>query len=100
MGFKLFLARRKKLLNPAPNTLLNNLSKGSTHKQFEHIERLVEFKIEGNSIIRTNNAPIYLELNKNSRNWEGLVRMNKNGFLLIVDEHPRTILAYINQPKN
>ena len=88
------------MLKPAPNTLLNSLSKGSTHKQFEHIERLVEFKIEGNNIIRTNNAPIYLELNKNSRNWEGLVRMNKNGFLLIVDEHPRTILAYINQPKN
>ena len=95
-----FWPGEKKLLNPAPNTLLINLSKGSTHKQFEHIERLVEFKIEGNSIIRTNNAPIYLELNKNSRNWEGLVRMNKNGFLLIVDEHPRTILAYINQPKN
>ena len=95
-----FWPGEKKLLQPAPNTLLINLSKGSTHKQFEHIERLVEFKIEGDSIIRTNNAPIYLELNKNSRNWEGLVRMNKNGFLLIVDEHPRTILAYINQPKN
>ena len=94
-----FWPGEKKLLNPAPNTLLNNLSKGSTHKQFDHIERLVEFKIEGNNIIRTNNAPIYLELNKNSRNWEGLVRINKNGFILIVDEHPRTILAYLSKKK-
>ena len=94
-----FWPGEKKLLKPSSNTLLNKMSDGSTHQQFDHVERLIEFKIEGNNVIRTNSAPIYLELNKNSRNWEGLVRMNKNGFILIVDEHPRTSLAYLSKKK-
>ena len=94
-----FWPGEKKLLKPSSNSLLNKMSEGSTHQQFDHVERLIEFKIEGNNVIRTNSAPIYLELNKNSRNWEGLVRMNKNGFILIVDEHPRTILAYLSKKK-
>ncbi|GIS56929.1 MAG: hypothetical protein CM1200mP1_08670 [Candidatus Neomarinimicrobiota bacterium] len=49
-------------------------------------------------IYKTNSPPIQLELNKNSRNWEGLVRMDKKGFLMIVDEHPRTILAFVKKP--
>ena len=48
--------------------------------------------------IKLNIKDIQLELNKNSRNWEGLVRMDKKGFLMIVDEHPRTILAFVKKP--
>jgi len=27
------------------------MSEGSTHQQFDHVERLIEFKIEGNNVI-------------------------------------------------
>ena len=94
-----FWPGEKKLLKPGSDIFLKDLSNTNSHQEFDHVERLIEFKIDGKNISRTNSLPIYLKLNKTSRNWEGLVRMDKNGFLLIVDEYPRTILAYINQPK-
>ena len=64
------------------------------------MERLVEFKINSKEIVRTNTAPIQLVMEEKSRNWEGLVRLDKKGFLMITDEHPRTILSFIPFPKN
>ncbi|MBU1099715.1 MAG: hypothetical protein KKA84_04850 [Bacteroidetes bacterium] len=71
---------------------------GKTHKNSKSIERLLEFEFLGNDLKRTKTPPIYLELDKNnkSRNWEGLVRY-ENGFLIITDKHPETILAYIKK---
>ena len=93
-----FWPGEKKRLNPGKDLVLNNTVKGETHQQFEHVERLVEFKIDGKNIYKTNSLPIQLKLNQNSRNWEGVVRMENKGFLMIVDEHPRTILAFIKKP--
>jgi hypothetical protein len=56
---------------------------------------LVEFKINPKEIVRTSTAPIQLVMEEKSRNWEGLARLDKKGFLMIVDEHPRTILAFV-----
>jgi hypothetical protein len=55
----------------------------------------VEYQVNADKIIRTDSEPIQLVLEKNSRNWEGLVRLDDQGFLMIVDEHPRTILAFV-----
>ena len=93
-----FWPGEKKRLNPGKDLVLNNTVKGETHQEFEHVERLVEFKIDGKNIYKTNSLPIQLKLNQNSRNWEGVVRMGDKGFLMIVDEHPRTILAFIKKP--
>ena len=93
-----FWPGEKKRLNPGKDLVLNNTVKGETHQEFEHVERLVEFKIDGKNIYKTNSLPIQLKLNQNSRNWEGVVRMGNKGFLMIVDEHPRTILAFIKKP--
>ena len=93
-----FWPGEKKRLNPGKDLVLNNTIKGETHQEFEHVERLVEFKIDGKNIYKTNSLPIQLKLNQNSRNWEGVVRMENKGFLMIVDEHPRTILAFIKKP--
>lgn len=93
-----FWPGEKKRLKPGKDLVLTNIVKGNTHEKFDHVERLVEFKIDGNKIYKTDTLPIQLVLNKNSRNWEGLVRIDKKGFLMIVDEHPRTILAFIKRP--
>ena len=33
-----------------------------------------------------------------ARNWEGLVRWEDTGFLIVTDRHPRTIFAYVERP--
>ena len=34
-------------------------------------------------------------INEESRNWEGVVRFDNKGFIVVVDEYPRTILAFV-----
>ena len=63
---------------------------------YDHVERLVEYKIYKNKIERTESKPIQFVINKESRNWEGVVRFDKKGFIVVVDEYPRTILAFVN----
>ena len=63
----------------------------------EILFRPYQFHIKNNSITRTTADPIQLELNQESRNWEGLVRLDRTGFLVIVDEYPRTILAFVKK---
>ena len=59
------------------------------------IEQIIEFQLENNKIKLTNKNPILIsnQNEKNGHNWEGIARYN-NGFLLITDMFPETILAY------
>ena len=58
---------------------------------------MVQFQIENDKIKLVNLTPIEikLSLNGDSRNWEGIVKYDSLGFLLITDKFPKTILAYI-----
>lgn len=68
---------------------------GVTHQTAEQVERLVEMQITGAGVILLDTAPIYLELDsEESNNWEGLVLMG-DGFLVVTDEYPTTILGYV-----
>ncbi|MEC9475108.1 MAG: hypothetical protein VX746_04200 [Candidatus Neomarinimicrobiota bacterium] len=87
----------EKRLKPALDEVLMNTTEGPTHAMFDHVERLVEYKIYKNEIKRTSSDPIQLTINKESRNWEGVVRLDKKGFIMIVDEYPRTILAFVEK---
>tara|TARA_B100000427_G_scaffold329255_1_gene344730 strand:+ start:605 stop:1549 length:945 start_codon:yes stop_codon:yes gene_type:complete len=82
----------KKNLNPA----LDKVSKSKKGSD-KTVERLVEFKITNNHIELTNEEPINLILESDkSRNWEGMVRLEESGFLIITDKYPRMIFAYVN----
>jgi hypothetical protein len=60
---------------------------------------LIEFRIDKDDVNLIDQAPIYLELlDEDSRNWEGIVRYG-DGFLLVTDKFPTTILAYV-EPVN
>ena len=72
-----------------------NIDEGATHKMYDHVERLVEYKIYKNKIQRTAKDPVQFVINKESRNWEGVVRFDNKGFIVVVDEYPRTILAFV-----
>jgi len=69
---------------------------GPTHAREEGVERLLAFQLTAGEIILLDRPPLLLELQKGaSRNWEGLVRLDGRGFLLVTDEHPTTLFGFI-----
>lgn len=66
----------------------------------ECVERLLELQLTADDrIVRTETPPIYLARcpDGKCRNWEGLVRLD-DGFLLMTDRYPGTLLAYVSNP--
>ena len=43
----------------------------------------------------TDKKPIQLKLDKKSRNWEGIVQLEDEGFLIATDKYPKMILAFL-----
>jgi len=87
-------------LEPAPDTLVSQFGAGETHGASDIVERLVEFRIQGNQVVLTDNPPIQLQLlaDQTARNWEGIVRLGDEGFLLATDKYPETILGFVPSP--
>ena len=71
---------------------------GKSHLENEVVERLLKFKFNGQGVRLVEEAPIYLELlPKNvARNWEGIVKLDDIGFLIITDKFPNSILSFVN----
>jgi hypothetical protein len=70
---------------------------GDSHLENRPVERLVEFQLGADGFTLVDQPPIYLELmDRNvARNWEGLAALGEDGFLLITDKFPGSILAYL-----
>ena len=85
-------------LIPEQDLLAIRYGRGSTHRQQKTVERLVEFAYNENGITLTNNPPIQLELGQAGRNWEGIVRLEDKGFLIMTDKFPETILGFVAIP--
>lgn len=69
---------------------------GPTHALQEGVERLVEFQYTPEGITITDTPPVQLELLPTDlRNWEGIVRLQGRGFLLVTDKFPETILGFV-----
>mgnify|MGYP001028236145 CR=1 FL=1 len=87
-------------LKPAPDALVAKYGEGLTHARFTTIERLVEFQYAETGISLVGAPPIQLELidDDHSRNWEGVVRLDGRGFLLMTDMYPETILGFVPAP--
>jgi hypothetical protein len=85
-------------LNPAPDTWGAAHGFGPTHSHSDTVERLVEFRYTNAQILATSRPPIQLELRRDGRprNWEGLVRLDQRGFLLMTDKYPETILGFVS----
>jgi hypothetical protein len=80
--------------------LAQKFGEGATHGEFLTVERLVELQIEQDRITLTETPPIQLSLidDFSARNWEGLARLNNLGFLLMTDQHPASIFAFVPLP--
>ena len=87
----------KSTLKPGMDLLAKNYGEGATHSKSDRVERLVEYRINNNKIVLTDNPHLELELEgeKTSRKWEALARYEDKGFLIATDKYPTTILAYV-----
>lgn len=92
-----FYPGEKKKMKLCPDLLVKKFGIGKTHNENEQVERLVEFHFDGESIRLTDTPPIQLVLEKNSEsnNWEGIVKLDDKGFLLITDYYPRTKFVFV-----
>lgn len=84
-------------LRPQPDPLVTRFGEGSSHQRWMTVERLVEFQIGEAGIAPTDTPPLQLALvdDLNSRNWEGIARLDERGFLLVTDSFPSTLLAFV-----
>lgn len=83
-------------LKPAEDQIALEFGIGLTHQTAEQVERLIELQILDGDIRLVDVSPIYLTLTSDeANNWEGLVRFEE-GFLLVTDEYPTTILGYVD----
>lgn len=85
---------------PGACRLTEEHGQGETHARCRTVERLVELSARGSHVSTTSRPPILFELvdDEHARNWEGLVRMPGRGFLVMTDEHPASILAFVPGP--
>lgn len=89
-------------IKPAADPVAEQYGEGESHQRGPAVERLVELQIEEDGISLVDQPPIQLELSRFglARNWEGIVRIQEDqldGFLLVTDKFPSTILAYVPQ---
>ncbi|MCK5086611.1 MAG: hypothetical protein KAQ90_03775, partial [Melioribacteraceae bacterium] len=66
------------------------------------VERMIELQIVEDRIQTTNKESIYLNSigYPDGRNWEGIVKFGEDGFLIITDRYPKSILGYLKFEKN
>lgn len=90
-------------LTLGPDPLATRYGVGPTHAQQQTVERLVEMQYSGDRIIVVDAPPIQLQLLDDvARNWEGIVRLETpeiNGFLLVTDRFPETLLGFVPRPE-
>lgn len=82
---------------PQRDPLAEKFGKGATHTQFPQVERLVKLQYKNDRFSIVDVPPIQFSLvdKDTARNWEGIARLDDRGFLLITDQYPRTILAFV-----
>lgn len=87
-------------LLPLSDPIRETYGAGITHTQSETVERLLEFQYSPQGIKLSGTPPIQFQLAspEESRNWEGLVRLDDLGFLIVTDKFPVTILGFIAYP--
>ena len=85
-------------LLPERDPLTIRYGRGTTHRQYQSVERLIELAYTDSGIRLTSTPPIQLELTDAGRNWEGIVRLDNDGFLIITDKFPETILGFVAKP--
>lgn len=81
------------------DSLAEKYEQGPTHSTQEQVERLVKMRFSQNAITLADSPPIMLQLDGGTlRKWEGLVLLGTEGFLMVTDKSPLTLLAFVPMP--
>ncbi|MBN2424425.1 MAG: hypothetical protein JXR46_09495 [Calditrichaceae bacterium] len=70
---------------------------GKSHSKSRAVERLLEMELTPDGIKLTDREPVLLKLmdERESRNWEGIVRLDSLGFIIATDKNPETIIGFV-----
>ena len=87
-------------LRPTSDPIADLWGESPTHAMRDDVERLIELEHDPAGITFTDAPPVQLELplGGDSRNWEGVARLEGRGVLLATDRFPRTMLAFVALP--
>ena len=82
--------------------LRNRGAAGAINENAQPIERLLELQFTTEGVIRTDSPALSLALLPDhvARNWEGIARLQTetlDGFLLVTDSFPETIVAFVSK---
>ncbi len=92
-----FFPPEREKLNPDVDPELVRFGGLESYDPEACVERLLELRIEGDRIVRTDTPPVNLALlpDNECRNWEAVVRFEGRGFLLMTDKYPGTLMAFV-----
>jgi len=86
----------ERMLLQAPPLEAADCSPGPTHQNQPQIERLLQLRYSGNELTTIAHTETYLELEADRpRNWEAIALLEDRGFLLMTDQHPESIFAFV-----
>ena len=87
----------KRKLKLGNDSFITKFGIGRTHKNNKQVERLIKLNFDGEKISLTDTPPVQLELKEgtDSNNWEGIVKLDDKGFLLIADYYPYTRMVFV-----
>ena len=87
--------------DPPLDAIAQKYGQGERHSQYKTVERLLEFHYSPKGITLIEQPPIQLKIidDENSRNWEGIVRFGDQGFIIVTDKFPETILGFVGKPQ-
>lgn len=86
-------------LLPETDPIVETYGEGATHYGNAGVERLIELQYDDAGITLADTPPIQMTLlEEDLRNWEGIVRVGDQGFLVATDKYPGTILAFVPLP--
>jgi hypothetical protein len=71
--------------------------RGPTHAATDTIERIVEMRFDGASVIRIDRSPTWIVLDEveGPRNWEGIAWWTEDAAVVVTDRFPTTRLAIV-----
>lgn len=87
-----FYPREYRKLHPADDIFSQN-----GHTETEHpVERILHMTISNNRLKIADKSALNIAVTSvKGRNWEGLARLDNKGFLVVTDQYPETILAFV-----
>lgn len=76
--------------------IADQYGEGLTHQLYDPVERIVQMTITEHYVKFADIPPIQFKLleGNEARNWEGLVKLDNLGFLVVTDKFPGTILGF------